>query len=269
MKHYLLTTLLLALLACGLCNAQQSKKAISKSQPVISKETYPGLIPGNTGSVTFPYQGTNVTYVTVRAKDGNIWLQQNLGSKKVASTYNDEDSLGDLFQWGRWDDGHQLIVSLPDTRNEAPNPNNPAGLDKQGTNPFYYQQVNTWWLSGDATDNWTAATPAQATATNGCDPCRLIGEGWRLPTKEEMKNVYTLEHITDGYGGARSNLKLPCAGYRLPQAPSVMERGTAGIYWTSTAAKAAAFGMEWGPSAGTTFRGYAFALRCMRSKINQ
>jgi hypothetical protein len=40
--------------------------------------TDPGSNTGDTGCVSFMYQGQQVTYTTVRAKDGNIWLQQNL-----------------------------------------------------------------------------------------------------------------------------------------------------------------------------------------------
>src|SRR5690606_21950503 len=47
----------------------------------------------STGTVSFTYSGTPVTYKTVRAKDGNVWLQQSLGSTKVATTSTlDEDA---------------------------------------------------------------------------------------------------------------------------------------------------------------------------------
>ncbi|WHT39899.1 VCBS repeat-containing protein [Myroides sp. mNGS23_01] len=42
----------------------------------------PGMNPGDTGCVTFQYNGSTVTYTTVRAVDGTIWLQQNLGVNK-------------------------------------------------------------------------------------------------------------------------------------------------------------------------------------------
>src|SRR5687767_6573844 len=68
----------------------------------------PGATAGSTGCVTFNYRGQSVTYYTVRARDGKVWLQQNLGSPQVAMSAADEASFGHYFQWGRWDDGHQL-----------------------------------------------------------------------------------------------------------------------------------------------------------------
>ena len=75
--------------------------------PVSGPTADPGIAPGSTGVVNFTYKGQSVAYKTVRAKDGKIWLQQNLGSPQVAFHINDEASYGDYFQWGRWDDGHQ------------------------------------------------------------------------------------------------------------------------------------------------------------------
>ncbi len=43
--------------------------------------------------------------------DDEIWLDRNLGAMQVATSSSDEDSYGDLFQWGRLDDGHQEITS--------------------------------------------------------------------------------------------------------------------------------------------------------------
>src|SRR5687767_14332529 len=71
----------------------------------------PGPTPGSTGVINFTYKGQAVAYKTVRAKNGQIWLQQNLGSPQVAFHHSDESSYGDFFQWGRWDDGHQSFTS--------------------------------------------------------------------------------------------------------------------------------------------------------------
>jgi len=55
----------------------------------------PGPNPGDTGCVTFTYNGTSVTYTTVRGADNQIWLQQNLGSTQVATSVSDAASYGD------------------------------------------------------------------------------------------------------------------------------------------------------------------------------
>tara|TARA_R100000541_G_scaffold10560_2_gene18465 strand:+ start:3023 stop:9259 length:6237 start_codon:yes stop_codon:yes gene_type:complete len=40
-----------------------------------------------------------------------IWLDRNLGATQVATSYNDTSSYGDLYQWGRSADGHQIRTS--------------------------------------------------------------------------------------------------------------------------------------------------------------
>ena len=50
--------------------------------------------------------GTVVNPVT-----GKVWLDRNLGSTQVATSSTDAASYGDLYQWGRAADGHQVRTS--------------------------------------------------------------------------------------------------------------------------------------------------------------
>ena len=50
-----------------------------------------------------------LTYGTVLAADGRCWLDRNLGATEVATAANDYLAYGNLYQWGRSNDGHQLI----------------------------------------------------------------------------------------------------------------------------------------------------------------
>lgn len=198
------------------------------------QSTDPDKAPGSVGMVTFTYQDKRVTLKTVRAKDGNIWLQQNLGSQGVASTPTDALAYGDLFQWGRWDDAHQTREPVYSSRRKA-EPNNPAGLKLTGKNPYLYDGLSLWWLDGTSDDRWSAASPSEASATNGCDPCRAIGTGWRLPTIEEWETVIEAEEITDGSSNMYSNLRLSYAGEREYNGVGLTNVRKAGIYWSSTA----------------------------------
>src|SRR5690606_30335333 len=87
--------------------------------------TNPGPNAGDTGCVTFTYDGVSTTLTTVRGADGNIWLQQNLGSSQVATSMADTLSYGDVYQWGRWNDGHEKRIA---TTTSVPSPNDPTGL---------------------------------------------------------------------------------------------------------------------------------------------
>lgn len=39
---------------------------------------------------------------------GRVWMDRNLGASKVANNSNDVSAYGDLYQWGRFGDGHQF-----------------------------------------------------------------------------------------------------------------------------------------------------------------
>jgi len=219
----------------------------------------PGDTTGDTGCIEFNYKGNSVTYATVRGNDGNIWLQQNLGSDNVATAVNDEASYGDLFQWGRWADGHQ-------NRNSAitatTTPNNPIGLESGNAN-----YLTSWWSATALTDQWQANSPADATDVNGCDPCKALGEGWRLPTSTEWVAVVT-GRITSPATALSSFLKLPGTGYRSSTDGGFTFVGARGYYWSSDTANSGGKYLYIGTaSANSTSgapRGQGAAIRCLK-----
>ncbi|HUP14103.1 MAG TPA: hypothetical protein VM187_17905, partial [Niastella sp.] len=124
--------------------------------PASGPNADPGSTEGSTGVVNFIYRGQAVAYYTVRAADGRIWLQQNLGSPQVAIGETDQASYGDYFQWGRWDDGHQARTSATITGGSSLlNPSNiPSGY------PYFIKgstAATRWWgMGGLASDTWSA-----------------------------------------------------------------------------------------------------------------
>ncbi len=192
----------------------------------------PGPVAGSTGTVGFRYGGDSVTYAAVRAADGHIWLQQNLGATHVADSLTDTAAFGHLFQWGRWDDGHQLRNSMKALTSMLPGPKDPSSL---GTGiPYFYYGEPWWWQPGTPADTWSKHPPGSA---NGKDPCAAIGDGWRIPIREEWENLISAENITTPASAFNSNLKLTLAGGRshgynppgeLYPDPSI------GFYWSST-----------------------------------
>lgn len=188
----------------------------------------PGENPGDTGCVTFVYNGQQVTYTTVRAADGSIWLQQNLGSEQVATAATDASGYGDLFQWGRWDDGHQNRTSPVSSATVSPN--NPLGVAQ--SNGGFIMSEPSWWSTGNTTDTWNAATADAVSATDGCDPCKALGEGWSVPTSEEWAEIIAAESITNIQTAFDSNLRLTVAGAR--GSDGVYSDGVRGYYWSKT-----------------------------------
>lgn len=192
----------------------------------------PGENAGDTGCVTFTYNGETVQYTTVRAADGEVWLQQNLGSTAVGTTEKDVEAYGDLFQWGRWDDGHQFRKS---PLGVAPPASDPTAIGS-GNSEF----LTNWWNTGVQTDQWNAADISNLDNTNGCDPCKALGAGWAIPTEDQWKEVVLTEKMTNILTAFDSNLKLTIAGTRSGNPLSF--EGVRGFYWSKTAANSLSFG---------------------------
>ncbi len=230
--------------------------------------TEPDLSPGDTGCVSFSYGDQTVSYATVRGNDGNIWLRQNLGADGVAAAMDEETAYGDLFQWGRWADGHQKRTSAT---SGLPTPNNPDGLgDGLAT---YITASPGWWNSNALTDTWTAATPSGASDINGCDPCKALGEGWKMPTQEDWTALVAAEGITNPSTAFASNLKLPANGYRSSSDGAFTFVGQRGYYWSATTTGLGAKYLYVGttianPAAGS-MRGQGAAVRCVKMQPPQ
>jgi hypothetical protein len=224
----------------------------------------PGITPGSIGCVTFNYRGQNVSYYTVRGRDGKIWLRQNLGSPHIPLHEGDEASFGDYFQWGRWDDGHQLPGSGVVTGSATLQ--NPSHISSGNPNFIIGSTSSTaWWGMGVSSDSWTGNI---VTSTNGKDPCAVLGAGWRMPTITDWQNVSTYEDITSTISAFMSNLKLPSAGYRWPSQGGVYTSGT-GHYWSATSSdngngRAFSFDPNYVPFFDAASRGTGLSCRCVK-----
>lgn len=250
-------------------------------------KTIAGNNVGDKGCVTLTYQNKNVSYTTVRAADGNEWLQQNLGSSKVAASIDDEAARGDYFQYGRWDDGHQLKDS--EMSEEYPTPNNPLGLGN-GNKIFYINGGSPWtkdytgWFANPLqNDTWSARSLKDVTANNGMDPCSAIGENWEMPSEADWNNVMTKENIFPRPQGStnngitrafNSNLKIAGAGSRKNE--TFAFEGTRAYIWTKTASSNPDFYryvyLGIAPTSSTGFGGdaksYGYSVRCINKSQN-
>lgn len=224
----------------------------------------PGNTPGDTGCVTFNYKGQSVTYTTVRGTDGKIWLQQNLGSSQVASSMTDADSYGDLFQWGRWDDGHQTRTS---GTGAAPAQNNPGGLT--GINHYIVgASGSSWWGTNATSDQWAATGASAVTSAIGADPCKAIGQDWKMPSQADWTSLVNSESIGNPATAYSSKLKLPAGGYRGSSDGGFTFVGQRGYFWSSDVASTGGKYLYIGttianPSSGAP-RGQGASVRCIK-----
>lgn len=201
-------------------------------------------------NVTFTYRGSQETYGTVSSQ-GECWMNKNLGASQVATAYNDADAYGDLFQWGREDDGHQIRSPAPDTVE-----GDMTLTDQPGHDDFIKEQSSLYdWADNSWTSRWTVAAS---------DPCP---DGWRVPTDTE----WSIEEATfapQSYVGAyNSPLKLTTGGYRLRTTGLLGGVGASGEYWSSVVSGTNAWYLSVYSSdsnMSSSNRAYGFLVRCVQ-----
>ena len=166
--------------------------------------------------LSFKYGEEWVTYGTVNGQYGTCWFDRNLGASRVATAFNDVQSYGNLYQWGRLTDGHQLRSSeLTNTQSNS---------DIPGHGDFIHGGID--WRSPKNDNLWQGE--------NGINnPCP---SGWRIPTElewETEKSVFLSNNLLGAYSSA---LKLPAAGYRHHGAGTISGSGSQCQYWSSAIA---------------------------------
>lgn len=168
------------------------------------------------GEVSFTYNNTPVTYGAIKGKYGRCWLNRNLGAERVPEEIYDNQANGDLFQWGRSADGHQLRTS--GTTDVLSLTSTPV------TNSFIVTNVTPFdWMNTPNNNLWSA--------TNGVNnPCPT---GWRLPTQTEFTEEMTTWSAATPTGAFESSLHLHMGGVRSYLGGGVVNVGSQGAYWTS------------------------------------
>ncbi len=204
-------------------------------------------------ALTFYGQSVGNYGTVVNPITGKVWLDRNLGATQVATNSTDADSYGDLYQWGRGADGHQ--VSISDT---------------------YPTQATTWLAgSGDWSGkfiigftNWL--NPAETHMWSGTsaenNPCP---SGFRIPTNAEWEQErLTWSPNNDSIGAFMSPLKLPVAGSRHYVDGMLHNVGSFGHYWSSTSVGSThSRGLFFTSSTAylaTNNRGAGLSVRCIK-----
>jgi uncharacterized protein (TIGR02145 family) len=193
----------------------------------------------DTSKVRFTYNGKEVIYgIIISSVTGKKWLDRNLGAAQVATSYDDYKAYGDLFQWGRPADGHQLINWTSSTTGTSVNGTTTvlATSDIPGHSNFI---LNSYTI--DSKWDWRNDNNSNRWATNPQGPCPA---GWHVPTIDEWASeVSKINGGTANSGGmtdrntAYSQLKLTIAGVRKVDGPDVvnfLQTGSGGYYWSTS-----------------------------------
>ncbi len=180
---------------------------------------------------------------------GKTWLDRNLGATQVATSSTDEASYGDLYQWGRGTDGHQLRTS--DTTNTLSSSDTPGHGDfiVSSSSPYDWRspQNDNLWQGVDGINN----------------PCP---NGYRIPSLTEWENENKSWSSNNTAGAFNSPLKLPLAGLRSDG--SLFYVGIYGYYWSSTENGIYSGNLNFYNSETRMFgieRAYGFSVRCIQN----
>jgi len=145
---------------------------------------------------------------------GKTWMAKNLGAESIATSITDATSFGDLYQWGRNNDGHQLRNSeITTLLSNSTNPNH--SLFILGSSNWMVNQIDDLWQESNGINN----------------PCP---EGFRLPTEQEFEAERYTWTSNNAEGAFNSPLKLSIGGARSRMSGEIGNVGTFVGYRTST-----------------------------------
>jgi len=196
--------------------------------------------------------GTSTTPNVINPITGKTWMDRNLGASQVASSSSDEASFGDLYQWGRGTDGHQIRTSdITTTLSNSDTPGHADFIINSSSSTHYdwrSPQNNNLWQGVSGTNN----------------PCP---SGYRLPTEVEMEAERTSWSSSNSAGAFASPLKLPVAIARDGFYGGLYMLGSGGYYWSSTIEGAKSRYLFFSSSTSDTsfdYRANGFSVRCIK-----
>lgn len=156
--------------------------------------------------------------------NGRNWLDRNLGALQVAVATNDPDAYGDLYQWGRSTEGHQVRTSdINDTL--ATTLDSVQNTDWEGK---FIVGANDWAVTtldnngSIRSQSWS--TPYDVTNNpNQVCPC-----GYVVPTIQDFRDLnMTVPNATDTF-------KLTTAGWRENIDGNITQENSRAYFWTTT-----------------------------------
>ncbi|MDT7830918.1 FISUMP domain-containing protein [Flavobacteriaceae bacterium S356] len=164
---------------------------------------------------------------SVTGAGGAVWMDRNLGATQVATSSTDYLAYGNLYQWGRTSDGHEVINWTSSTTSDNAEQSNetagPVASGAEGTN-FITVPSQQDWLTVQDDARWDGANKGVH------DPCPT---NFRVPTIAEWDAERLSWSSNNSSGAFASPLKLTLASSRLINGELFFPSFVA-YYWSST-----------------------------------
>jgi hypothetical protein len=177
---------------------------------------------------------------------GKTWMDRNLGASRAATSSTDAQAYGDLYQWGRFADGHQCRTSSTTS--------SLSSTDRPGHGSFISSLYD--WRRPQNANLWQGM--------NGVNnPCP---SGYRMPTEAELDAEWRSWRSNDPAGAFASPLKWPVAGTRRSYG-LLLSVGSRGYYWSSTVDGALARYLYFDSGGADMYsrdRADGFSVRCLK-----
>ncbi len=173
--------------------------------------------PAYPANSVFCASGPTLVIDVTNPTTGKTWMDRNLGATQAATSSTDAAAYGDLYQWGRGNDGHQCRNSATTTTLSA--------IDQPGNANFILSPNAPYdWRSPQNSNLWQGV--------NGVNnPCP---SGYRLPTTAEQNSERLSWSSNNASGAFSSVLKLTMAGFRVFNTGQIADGGLYGDYWSSS-----------------------------------
>ena len=205
---------------------------------------------------THKHNGTTYGEV-ISPYTGKVWLDRNLGAKRVCTSFDDAECYGDYYQWGRNADGHQVSTSSTTSALASDIYNVGHGnFITNGTSIYDWASVDLAGAGRNA--NWSA--------TDGSSVCPV---GFRVPTATELQAETTDNGVTNSTIAFSNYLKLPSAGGRGQLTGFMVGVGSWGDVWSSSASGSKASNLYFDSGSANLYssgkRAFGLSVRCIKN----
>jgi uncharacterized protein (TIGR02145 family) len=192
------------------------------------------------------------------------------------------DNYGDLYQYGRKADGHQIRTT---STVSGPVPTDADGQVASGHAAYgkfiFNNTLHPYnWRGSLRNDLWNRGSESSPQKYVGNDPCP---PGWRVPTRTEFEAVADaglntrsawFSSPTPGFllrpaGTSENTIFLPAAGYRGYNTGVLLSVGTQGYYWNSSVSAVYSYSASdlffesTRIGVGSAYRAMAHSIRCV------